>query len=382
MPESLTPDLIALRNRVQAFIDDELRPLEQTLDGDIGARVPDDTMRQVRERSRGAGFFGMTQPVEFGGTSASPMALLVVRETFAAANSPLTRFVFGPGPGILHAAEGRARELFLEPLLRGEKTGAWAFTEPSDASRPTHAKRDGEDLLVTGRKSYVTGGASADFYSVFVNVEEDESGLGGAAIVVIERDTPGLAIERIFDSMDGGNHVELSLNEARVPLANVVGKIGEGMPRAIGSITEERIESAANASGMTLWAVDYVTRHITAPHRSGVRLGDREGVRLRYADMRIETYAARSMLYRTGRLLESGEDAMNEVMASKVFCTEVAGRVVDQAVQLVGGQALIVGHPLERLYRRVRSMRLAGGASDILRMNIARGVIEFDAGRL
>ena len=280
MPESLTPDLIALRNRVQAFIDDELRPLEQTLDGDIGARVPDDTMRQVRERSRGAGFFGMTQPVEFGGTSASPMALLVVRETFAAANSPLTRFVFGPGPGILHAAEGRARELFLEPLLRGEKTGAWAFTEPSDASRPTHAKRDGEDLLVTGRKSYVTGGASADFYSVFVNVEEDESGLGGAAIVVIERDTPGLAIERIFDSMDGGNHVELSLNEARVPLVNVVGKIGEGMPRAMGSIPEERSDSAAtgaapvNHTGARAGATFQPRRDAggTNPHR-GTRLG-------------------------------------------------------------------------------------------------------------
>ena len=382
MPESLTPDLLSLRDRAQAFIDDELRPLERTLGDDVNAPVPDDTRRQVRESSRDAGFFGMTQPVEFGGASASPMAMLVARETFAAANSPLTRFVFGPGPGILHAAEGRARELFLEPLLRGEKTGAWAFTEPSDASRPTHAKRDGEDLLVTGRKSFVTGGATADFYSVFVNVEEDDSGPGGAAIVVIERDTPGLAIERIFDSMDGGSHIELGLNDARVPLANVVGKIGEGMPRAIGSITEERIESAATASGMMLWAVDYVTRHITAPHRSGVRLGDREGVRLRYADMRIEAYAARSMLYRTGRLLEGGEDAMNEVMASKIFCTEVAGRIVDQAVQLVGGQALIVGHPLERLYRRVRSMRLSGGASDILRMNIARGVIEFDAGRL
>ncbi len=324
----------------------------------------------------------MTQPVEFGGTSASPMAMLVARETFAAANLPLTRFVFGPGPGILHAAEGRARELFLDPLLRGDKTGAWAFTEPSDASRPTYAKRDGEDLLVTGRKSFVTGGANADFYSVFVNIEEDDSGPGGAAIVVIERDTMGLAIERIFDSMDGGNHIELGLNEARVPIANVVGKIGEGMPRAIGGITEERIESAANASGMALWAIDYVTRHITAPHRSGVRLGDREGVRLRYADMRIETYAARSMLYRTGRLLEDGKDAMNEVMATKIFCTEVAGRIVDQAVQLVGGQALIVGHPLERMYRRLRSMRLSGGASDTLRMNIARGIIEFDAGRL
>lgn len=88
------------------------------------------------------------------------------------------------------------------------------------------------------------------------------------------------------------------------------------------------------------------------------------------------------MLYRTARLLDSGDDAINEAAATKVFCTEAAGRIVDGAVQLVGGQALIVGHPLERLYRRVRSMRLTGGASDILRLNVARGIIEFNVGRL
>ena len=132
-----------------------------------------------------------------------------------------------------------------------------------------------------------------------------------------------------------------------------------------------------------MWAGDGSSLgHVTRPHRSGTPLADRDGVRMRYADMRIETYAARSMLYRTARLLDSGDAAINEIMAAKVFCTETAGRVVDQAVQLAGGQALVTGHPLERLYREVRSMRLAGGASDVLRLNIARGVFEFKAGRL
>jgi alkylation response protein AidB-like acyl-CoA dehydrogenase len=99
--------------------------------------------------------------------------------------------------------------------------------------------------------------------------------------------------------------------------------------------------------------------------------------------LRIATYAARSVLYRTARLVEeNAEAAINEVMAAKVFCTEQAGFVADQAVQLASGGALVEGHPLERLYREVRSLRFTGGASDILRLNIARGRIEFDAGSL
>ncbi len=130
------------------------------------------------------------------------------------------------------------------------------------------------------------------------------------------------------------------------------------------------------------WAIAYVTDYIQAPHRSGKPLGSREGVRLRYADLRIQAYAARSMLYRTARLVESDANDVNEVMCTKVFCTEVAGRVIDEAVQLIGGNALTDGHPLERLYREVRSMRFTEGASDILRLNIAKGILELKKGRL
>ena len=138
------------------------------------------------------------------------------------------------------------------------------------------------------------------------------------------------------------------------------------MPRAIGNIVRERIEQAATATGMAICAVTLVSEHLRLPHRSGGTLGDMEGVRLRYADMRIQTFACRSTLYRAARLMETGEQSINEASSAKLFCTESASSVIDTAIQLVGGRALIVGHPLESLYRRIRSMRLAGGASDIL----------------
>ncbi len=383
MPESLTQEQQDLRDRVTAFMQDEVRPLEDSIDANEA--VPEEIRRQVRERSRAAGIYGLTQPVEYGGAYAGAMALVVAREAVAAANSRLSNCVFGPGPGVLHAAEGDLRERYLMPLMRGELRGAWAFTEGAptgESHRPTWAEREGGTLVVTGRKAYVTGGAQADFFAAVVNIEALDGAPGGPAVLLIDRDAPGLSIEREFTSMDGSGHVELRLDRARVPAGNIVGRVGEGMPRALNTISEERIGSAAHATGLALWAVKHVTGHVTRPHRSGTPLADRDGVRLRYADMRIETYAARSMLYRTARILDSGDAAINEIIAAKVFCTETAGRVVDQAVQLTGGQALVTGHPLERLYREVRSMRLAGGASDILRLNIARGLFEFKAGRL
>ncbi len=103
---------------------------------------------------------------------------------------------------------------------------------------------------------------------------------------------------------------------------------------------------------------------------------------MRYAELRIQAYAARSMLYRTARLADSGENIVNEGIACKVFASEAVGEIVDIAIQLVGGVALIEGHPLEVLYRQVRALRLAEGGSDVLRLNLARGKLELNKGRI
>lgn len=381
MPEAIPQDLLDLRARVEQFFASDIADLPAAQGDDVPAEIA----AQVRERSRAAGLFTLMQTKEYGGQDVGTLARVVVYEAIAAANSPFGRLILGPGPGLVARATGPLRDKYLDAVLRGEKRGGFAFTEPSgpDApARPTYATRDGDDLVITGQKSYVTAGGSADFYATLVNVEPSGDLPAGPALVIIERELPGVAIDRRFSSLDGGHHVSLRFDGARVPATNVLGKIGEGMQRAVGNITEERVEIAASACGLAQWTTRYVANHITAPHPSGQRLGDREGVRLRYSDLSIETYVARATLYRTARLIESEGEALNEAMAAKVFCAEALGRIVDGAVQLVGGQALVSGHPLEAMYRRVRSLRLAGGASDILRLNIARGRIEFGAGRL
>ncbi|MEJ6592416.1 MAG: acyl-CoA dehydrogenase family protein [SAR86 cluster bacterium] len=380
MPDNLPEALETTRLNMQRFIDTVLVPLDGQLE--TTTKIPLEIQEQVRQASRAAGFFYRTQPLEFGGNPAGTLELTLLREMLAATNTRLASYVFGPGPGLLHAAEGELRSRYLEPLMRGEKTSAFGFTEPDTAPRPTWAVLEGDSLVVSGQKSYVTGGESCDFVCILVNVEHPDGSRAGTAMVVIDRDAEGVNIDKAFTSMEGGGHVSMVFQQVRIPVTQVIGKIGEGMPRALGNIGNVRLMVAAQAMGMCLWTLEYVEAHLKSPHRSGAPLGDREGVRLRYADMRIETYVARSALYRTARLVESGENSVNEVIATKVFCTETAGRLIDMAVQLVGGQALVQGHPLEALYRQVRSLRLVEGASDLLRINLVKGRLELQKGRV
>lgn len=379
MPEAIPDDLRALRERLQVFCTSALPAWQQRLDAGADRAGIE---AEVRAAAREIGTFPMTQPRAFGGSEAGPLALTVARETLAAANSPLTRLMFGPGPGVLSGATGSARARYLEPLLRGERRAAFAFTEPADAPRHTAARFDGDHVVIDGAKAFVTGGATADFVNVLVEFPADTAGGGGRAMVIVDRATPGVTVQQRFSSIEGGSHVAMLFAGARVPRDNLVGRPGEGVPRALRQIGDTRLLMAAESCGLMLWVDAFVSRHITAAHRSGEPLAAREGVRLRYADLRIDAYVARSTLYRTARVADSGANAVNEVVAAKVFCTEALARVVDTGIQLVGGRALVDEHPLAVLYRRIRSLRIAEGASDVLRLNLVKGHLDLQKGRL
>jgi acyl-CoA dehydrogenase len=381
MPEQLTQAQRALRDGLRDFIDADLRVLERDYREAAGEEGRRRVLAAVRQRSRALGFFGRTQPVELGGTAATAVDRVLLREALSASGLQVAAEVLGPGPGVLAAAGDDLRASHLLPLLRGDKRAAFGFTEPEDASRPTWAQRRGDTLLVTGAKSYVTGGDNADFIAVLVNVEESPDNPRGTAMVIVDRDAPGLTVERRFDSLDGSHHVSLRLDAVPVPVSRIVGAIGEGLPRALGAIGEERLLVAADAVGLCLAAIAQVRSHLLAARRGGA-LAQREGVRLRYADLRIDTAAARSLLYRTARLVDGGGNRVNETAAVKVFCTETAGRVVDLALQLTGGRGLENSHPMAGLYRRARALRFVEGASDLLRLQLARGDLEFELGAL
>ena len=364
MPEQLSSQLIELRERCAAFAKDHMLPLA---DSDRASAAV-----QVREASKTAGLFTMTQPAH----AAGQLALCVARETLAAANPPALDAVFGPGAGVLGSVGEPLASSHLAPLLAGEKRGSFGFTEPDDAE-PTAGTIDGDALTINGQKSYVTGGADADFINALVRIEGH-----GPSMVVIDTDTQGVILEKRFNSLDGSHHAAFRFDNVQVPVSHVIGEPGQGLPKALRQIGDVRLLFAAQACGYLIWVMDLLQSHLQSPDKDGAPRGNKDVVRWHYADLRIKAFAARSMLYRTARLADAGENIVNEGMACKVFATECIGEAVDTAIQLVGGGALIDDHPLALLYKKVRAWRLAEGASDVLRLNIGRGILELGKGRI
>jgi len=368
MPEQLSQADAKLQQDMAAFVAaqsvDNAKPIDAT------------SAAQIMAASKAAGFFQMTQPEAFGGSAASNLQLSLLRDELASHNTGFGHLIFGPGPGVLGGCAEPLKSQYLEPVLQGLKRGSFGFTEPDDAPHPTQASIDGDTLVINGQKSYVTGGNSADFINTLVRIE------GKPTLVVIDVDTPGVTKSRVFTSLDGSSHAGFTFSDVRVPVSHCIGTPGDGMPRAMGQIGDTRLAIAAQCVGLMRWTLNYLAEHLKSTDRSGNPRSDSPVMRLRFGELRVQAYAARSMLYRTARLADSGENAVNEGIYCKIFSTNALTEIVDSSIQLVGGNAVVEGHPLAQLYREVRSLRLAEGATDVLLGNIARGYFELGKGRL
>lgn len=366
MPEFLSPELQDLRERAAKVATDSLIALRDDPQLEPAARA-----LEIRNASRAAGVYGLTQS-----HSTPALTLLVVRETLASHGVGHLHGVFGADAGMLAGVAEPLRSTHLLPVLAGDKRAGFAFTEPSDAPRPTWARVAGSELVITGQKSYVTGGADASFLAALVEIEGE-----GPSMVIIDTDLPGVTLQRRFTSLDGSHHAAFQFTDVRVPRHHAIGAPGDGRSRALAKISAVRRAVAADCVGSAAWIIDLVARDLQRERRGGAKTGF-ERIRLRYGEMRIAAYAARSAVYRTARLFDAGHDAVNESISAKVFASEMVNELADTAIQLMGGEALVVGHPLEAAFRRLRAMRLVEGESDTLRVNVARGHLDLGKGSI
>ena len=374
MPDFLNSEHLEVLRTAEHLADELVALSSLVAESDIGAAV--------REASKAAGVFGMTQPESFGGSEAGALALTIVRDMLGSRNVGHLTGVFGPSPGVLADVGEPLRTQFLLPYLAGELRSGFGFTEPADTPRHTWAVRDGDELIINGAKSYVTGGAEADFINTLVDVDG-----AGPAMVLVETDRAGVTLVQRFGTLDGSHHAAFTFTDVRVPGTHLIGEAGRGLGRAMSQINGTRMAIAADCIGQCRFAIDLVEQTLVerAARRGSTDEPAQVGTdleRVALGDMRIAAYAARSALYRTARLLDAGENAVNEVMAAKSLATETLSRICDSAVQLVGGTALVDGHPLAEILRRVRALRLAEGPTEVLAANVARGRLDLGLGRV
>jgi alkylation response protein AidB-like acyl-CoA dehydrogenase len=373
--DALPPEIDAHRTRLRAFLADEVLAAErQHTVRDEGDALPD-LVRQIRRQSAELGLFRLLQPVDSGGGGLGPLAAVALHETIGASGAALGRFALGGDGGLLQLGTPDQRERLLLPVLRGELDAVLAFTDAREGPRTTAVRR-GDGFLVSGVKSFVTGGARADLLLTVARVTENDGGPTGAAIFVVRRDAPGVTLRREKRTLDGAVHGEFELRDVAVTAADVIGAIGEGMPKALRGIASLRLSVAATACGLARWALDRTLADVSRPHRSGTPLAEREQVQAMLGESAMDLYAARAATWTAARRADAGADADLEATMAKVLATEAVTRIVDRAMQLSGGAAVVDDHPLAVAYRRIRSWRIAEGTTEVLRLTIARGLLD------
>jgi acyl-CoA dehydrogenase len=369
-----------LRDTVRRFVREVLHPVEREIE------ETDQIPPHIVEELRKLGLFGLAIPQEYGGLGLSLLAQCVVFEELAKASLCFRSRVGtnnGIGSlGILFDGTEEQKRTYLPNLASGEWTGAFALTEPnagSDAAAiESTAARQGEEFILNGRKQWITNADVAQVFTVMAVTDREKRARGGITAFLVHRDTPGLTITTPHQTMGfHGSHVcDLIFEDARVPAANVLGKVGDGFKVAMKVLDRGRLTMGAVCVGAAQRLLELSVAHAKQRVQFGKPIAEQQAIQFMLADTATEIYACRSMLHDAARRMDQGQRLTKEVAMVKLHCSEMVGRAADRAVQILGGMGYMRESPVERYYRDVRLIRIYEGTSEIQRLIIAREALK------
>lgn len=373
------PSALKLLEEAIDFIDNECEPRSKEVEA--LNRIPDDLLARMREM----GHFGFTMPRDYGGhglTSLEYVFICMAYGRSAVAFPLMMNINNGVGTrGILYHGTPTQKEKYLKGLASGELIAAFCLTEPgagSDAGGiQTTAKRVGSKWLLNGTKHFITNSPIADFYIVFAVTDSDLKIRGGITAFLVDKDNSGLkhGREQIFLGAKGSPTGEIILENCEVDDDMICGEIGHGFKVALQSIDYSRLTIGArhthSAELLLAMSVDW------AHHRKsfGKSLGEHQVIQFKLADMATEVHLAKLLALDTARKYDEGLSVNVECSMVKMYCMEMAGRVVDAALQIHGGYGYSIDMPIERFYRDLRGPRIWDGSMEMQRHVIAKSVL-------
>jgi alkylation response protein AidB-like acyl-CoA dehydrogenase len=339
---------------------------------------------------RDAGLLGLTIPTKYGGSGAGFLALALAVEEVAkyCCSSGLILLLSAlPTQPIVLGGTEEQKQRFLPPVAQGEMKAAFGLTEPnagSDAAAiQARAVRDGDEYVVNGEKAFISGGAVADYVSIFVKTDP-AAGSRGVSGFIVPTDAPGFSVARLDQKMGvrGVATALLAFQDCRVPAANLLGGKGnQGFRMVMNTLNSIRPIVAARGVGLAEGALSYALDFARQREAFGGPIAKLQAIQFLFADMAIQVEAARLLTYQAAWLVDQGrfqrEDA-HMLSIAKAFATEMAVRVSSDALQVLGAQGYVRDHPLERHYRDARQLMIVEGTSQIHRVIIARALLERD----
>lgn len=373
-----------LRDLVQRFVRDELLPLEPAVlardaDGQGAGLLPAERER-LDAVSKDMGLWSLDAPEEVGGMALPHVALVAVNEALGSSVATYTLPPDSPNLRMLvAAATDRQRAAYLEPYARGETISAIGISEPGAGADPagmtTRAVRDGDDWVINGRKIWITRAAEADFTILMAITDPEKRARGGMSAFLVDRDTPGFTVERRIAMLGGEYTYEVRLEDCRVPGWKLLGTEGGGFAPMQLRLGTRRMEMAAWCLGAAQRALDLMRDYAPQRVTFGEPLSARQAVQWWVADGATKIHAARLMAYDCAWKLDQGRDVRTEISMLKVYATEMAQEIIDNAMQCFGAMGMTKEMPLQMLAGRVRNMRIYDGPSEVHRMVIARNLM-------
>jgi acyl-CoA dehydrogenase len=378
--------LDALLDTISRFVRERLRPIEAEVARQD--RIPPEVVQEMRE----LGLFGMTVPEDFGGlglnTEEECRAVMELGRT-----SPAFRSVIGTNNGIgsqglVMDGTDEQKTHYLPRLASGDVIGSFALTEPeagSDAGSLTTSARAVDDgYLLNGTKRFITNAPQAQLFTVFARTNQDEPGSRGVTAFLVDADRPGITIGPANRKMgQQGAHVsDVIFEDCFVPATAILGgpdMLNKGFSTAMKTLDRGRLHISALAVGCAERLIEDSLHYAMERKQFGQPIAEFQLVGAMLADSRTEAYAASTMVLDAARRRDAGEAVTTLASCSKLFATEMVGRVADRAVQIFGGAGYMEEYGIERFYRDVRLFRIYEGTSQIQQTLIARNMIK-DAG--
>jgi len=368
----LEPPHEALAASASDFASRRLAPLDEP-EGDAAGRA------RAREVLGEIGEAGLYAPIE----ERDLRGACLVREALAGA-SPLADAVWalqalGTTPLLLAGTDDQ-RERWVEEVLAGRAMAAFAMTEPgagSDvAAMETRAVRGEEGYVLHGEKTFISNAGIADFYTVFASTDPS-AGSRGISCFLVPADAPGLEFTGAQVMAAPHPLGSIAFRDCRVPPSALVGEEGRGFALGMATLDRLRPTVGAAACGMAGRALEEAIAHATTRRQFGRTLSDFQLVKEKLGRMATDLAAARLLVYRAAWEGDRGSERITtEAAMAKAFATEAAQEIVDEAVQVLGGRGVLASHPVDRLYRSVRALRIYEGTTEIQRMIVADRLLE------
>jgi acyl-CoA dehydrogenase len=383
MEDKIPNKELLYRDRIKKFVAEELDPI--SLQVENSGAIPETIVEKMRE----LGLFGLSIPEEYGGLGLSTLGEILVYEELTRTNACFRSRIGTSNSigsmGIVFDGTEDQKQYCLPQIACGEWTAAFALTEPDAGSDAANIKcsaiLEGDHWILNGTKQFITNGDCADVITTIAVTDEHKGARGGFTAFIIEKDFPGFSVSPPDRKMGlNGSHTnELVFRNCRVPKESVIGGTsltGQGFKTAMRVLDKGRLTMGACALGASQKLLEYCLIHIKQLLKSGKSRDDLQSAQFSLADMATEIFAARRMLHETARLRDSGENVTQEASMVKLFCTEMASRIADRAMDIYGDEGYLAKSQIEMFLRDVRLYRIFEGTSEIQRMVIARNLLK------